>query len=253
MTGRLEGKVALVTGTGGRQGRVIAKLFAAEGATVVGCDIDGGAAEATVAAVREAGWEMDSTHPVDLGDGAAAKAWVDGGVERHGGFDILYNNASTPKLGPLATTTWESWQFTMRNELDLIYHVTHAAWPHLVARGGGAILNTGSVAGMIGDLNGFAHAATKGGVIALTRQLAAEGAPHNIRVNTISPGLVVQEGPVPVVQMGSELMQRMIDRQLIPRPGVPLDVAYCALYLVSDESTWVTGANFVVDGGLTAT
>jgi NAD(P)-dependent dehydrogenase (short-subunit alcohol dehydrogenase family) len=252
MSGRLQGKVALVTGTGGRQGRAIARLFALEGATVVGCDVDESAAEATAAAVRASGGTMHSTQPVDLGDGEATRAWIDAAVAELGGFDILYNNASMPRISPVATLSPEDWAFTMRNELDLVYHACRHAWHHLIARGGGVILNTASVAGLVGDMGGAAHAATKGGVIAMTRQLAVEGAPHGIRANSISPGLVVQEGPAPVAQLSTVAMQQILDRQLLRRPGRPQDIAYCALYLVSDEATWVTGANFVVDGGLTA-
>jgi NAD(P)-dependent dehydrogenase (short-subunit alcohol dehydrogenase family) len=252
MAGRLEGKVALVTGTGGRQGRAIARLFAREGAIVVGCDVNQAAAKATASAVRDAGWTMHSTHPVDLGDGDATRAWIDAAADEFGGIDILYNNASMPKIAPLAALSADDWAFTMRNELDLVYHACHHVWRHLVERGGGVILNTASVAGLVGEMGGVAHAATKGGVIAMTRQLAVEGAPHGIRANSISPGLVVQEGPAPVAQLSSTAMQQILDRQLIGRPGVPDDIAYCALYLVSDEATWVTGANFVVDGGLTA-
>ena len=139
----------------------------------------------------------------------------------------------------------------MRNELDLVYHTCHHAWPLLVDRGGGVILNTASVSAMRGDAGCFAHAAAKGGIIALTRVLAAEGAQFNIKSNSISPGLILRDEN-DSVPTGSSMLEGLFAAQLLPRPGVPADVGACALYLASDEAAWVTGANFVIDGGITA-
>jgi meso-butanediol dehydrogenase/(S,S)-butanediol dehydrogenase/diacetyl reductase len=125
--GRLDGKVALITGTAGGQGAAAARLFASEGATVMGCDLDAERAEAVAAEVRAGGGEMHSTAPVDLADPDAAKAWVEGAAERAGGIDVVYNNASAPRVGPFAELSWEDWRFTLHNELDLIFTVTSAA------------------------------------------------------------------------------------------------------------------------------
>ncbi len=256
MAGRLAGKVALITGTGGGQGRAAAVLFAAEGARVVGCDLKVEGAEETVEMVRSTGGEMISSQPVDLGDGDQVKSWIDLAVDTFGGFDVLYNNASAPKFNPISDMTWDEWDFTIRNELHLIYWACHHAWPHLVSRGGGAIVNTASTAGLIGfaGLGDFAHAATKGGIIALTRQLAAEGGPVGIRANSISPGFVLSPATEPMLNdpASGPMMEAMIGQHMIARPGKPEDIGYCALYLSSDEASWVTGANFVIDGGLTA-
>ena len=142
---RLGGKVALITGTAGGQGAAAARLFAGEGANVFGCDLDVERAEAVAAEIRADGGAMHCTAPVDLADPDAAAAWIDGAAERAGGIDILYNNASAPRVGPFAELSWEDWRFTLHNELDLIFTVTSAAWPHLIARGGGLWLRASNI------------------------------------------------------------------------------------------------------------
>src|SRR6478609_3542780 len=189
---RLAEKVALITGTAGGQGRAAALRFAAEGATVVGCDVKADGAAETVEMVRASGGRMTSTQPLDLADEAAVQDWVDDVAGRHGGIDIVYNNAGATRFAPIEATTYADWSFTMRNELDIVFLVTRAAWPHLKARYGGTVLLIGSTAGLTGSMTNHrvAHTASKGGIVALTRQLAAEGAPHGIRVNCVSPGMV---------------------------------------------------------------
>ena len=143
--GRLDGKVVLITGTAGGQGAAAARLFAQEGASVYGCDLDAERSEAVAHEIRAAGGEMQSTAPVDLADPVAAAEWVDGVAKLAGGIDVLYNNASAPRVGPFTEMSWDDWRFTLHNELDLIFTVTKAAWPHLIARGGGVVINTASV------------------------------------------------------------------------------------------------------------
>jgi NAD(P)-dependent dehydrogenase (short-subunit alcohol dehydrogenase family) len=132
VTGRLDGKVALITGTAGGQGRAAALPFAAEGATVAGCDVSAGGAAETVELVRAAGGRMDSTHPLDLADEDGVTAWVDAAAERHGGINILYNNAGATRVAPITGSTFADWSFTIRNELDIVFLVTTHTWPHLV-------------------------------------------------------------------------------------------------------------------------
>ena len=249
--GRLDGKVALITGTGGGIGRAAAALFAAEGATVVGCDLDPARAEETVEQVRGAGGTMTSSAPVDLADEALVRSWVDAAAAEHGGVDVLYNNAGLTSFAPLEQVTLEDWSFTLRNELDLVFLACKHAWPHLRARGGGSVVNVGSTAGLTGSLtlDRTAHTASKGAVIALTRQLAAEGARHGIRVNTISPGMTVTPQTRHLFDDPDHPISRIADHIPLGRPGLPEDVARCALFLASDESSYVTGANLVVDGG----
>src|SRR2546421_6820404 len=250
--GRFDDKVVLITGTGGGQGRVAAQRFAQEGAIVVGCDVKEEGNAETIELVRQAGGRMSGTAPLDLGDSGAASAWVQGAAGEHGRIDVLYNNASAPRFGPIDQVSDEDWHFTIRNELDLVFYVTRAAWPHLAAAGG-VIVNIGSIQGLIGTPHppGSAHAAAKGAVIALTRQLAAEGAPHGIRAVCISPGPIETPGTAELLAV-PEVRQGMLAAQLVGRLGQPADVVELVLHVASDAGAFITGANFVVDGGWTA-
>ncbi|TDW24197.1 SDR family NAD(P)-dependent oxidoreductase [Kribbella kalugense] len=251
MTGRLEGKIAFISGIGGGQGRVAAETFSAEGGVVVGCDIHPDAAAVTEESVRAAGGTIFATSAVDLSDPLQARRWIEDGIAAAGGIDILYNNAGAVRFGSVAETSDDDWAFTLRNELDLLFYCTRAAWPHLLARGGGSVINIASGSGLQGNMAGgaSAHAAAKGGVIALSRQFAAEGAEHHIRSNSISPGVI--ETPSTAALRAKVVGSRP---PFVPlgRLGRPEDIVYCALYLASDEAGWVTGANFIVDGGVTA-
>ena len=191
---------------------------------------------------------MVSFGPVDLSSAAEAQKWISDGLAHAGGIDILYNNAGGARFSMFEEFPHEDWSFTLHNELDLVFYATQAAWPHLIARGGGSVLNTGSAVAVRGNPNmGFAaHATAKGGIQALTRQLAAEGARHRIRVNTISPGPI--RTPATAV-MPPEMAKRIEAVIPLGRWGECEDVAYCALYLASDEARWVTGADFSIDGG----
>src|SRR5580704_10644519 len=129
--GRLEGKVALITGTGSGQGRAAALKFAEEGALVIGCDINLETSEETVALVEKAGLAMTAMAPVDLGDPDEAREWVEAAAAVHGRIDVVYNNASGPRFAPLPEMSIETWRAGIRNELDLVFFVTKYAWPYL--------------------------------------------------------------------------------------------------------------------------
>ena len=252
--GRLAGKVVLLTGIGGGQGRAAALLFAREEALVVGCDVDADTAAETVALAKADGLDIASMAPVDLADPVAARRWVEDGLQVHGRIDVVYNNASRPAIAPFPELSLEEYRYTVANELDLVWHVCQASWSHLAASKG-VIINTASIAGLIGtrDLKQAAHVLTKGGIIAFTRQLAAEGAEHGIRANSISPGVIA----IPSVQAQIDLlgedapMMSMVRTTADGRPGQPEDIAYAALFLASDEARFVNGENLVVDGGAT--
>jgi meso-butanediol dehydrogenase / (S,S)-butanediol dehydrogenase / diacetyl reductase len=252
--GRLAGKVALITGTAGGQGRAAALMFAAEGATVVGTDLQPGGAAETVDLVRAAGGRMTSTHPLDLVDEAAVSGWISDAAERHGGIDILYNNAAATRFAALEAVTYQDWSYVLRNELDLVFVVTKQAWPYLKRRGTSAVILVGSTAGITGSMTNtrVAHTAAKGAVVALTKQLAAEGAPHGIRVNCVSPGMI----RTPATEsdlLAEDHPMRTIERHIpLRRIGAPEEVARCVSFLASDEASYVTGANLMVDGGWSA-
>ena len=247
---RLEGKRVLITGTAGGQGEAAQRLFAAEGARIVGCDLQDGAAEKTAAPLREEGHEVYGD-TVDLSDATAADEWVDSAAKRLGGIDVLYNNAAGFGFAPFADMTHELFRHVLHVELELVFNTIKPAWSHMLV-GGGSIVNTASYSALRGiePLGQVAHAAAKGGVISMTRSLAAEGAKDDIRANAISPGFV--KSPATDFAVPQEGREWQLSKHLLQRPGTGEDVAYLALYLASEESSWVTGQNFSVDGGATA-
>lgn len=254
MTGRLQGRVALITGTAGGQGRAAALLFAAEGATVVGTDVQAPGAAETVDLVRSAGGRMTSSHPLDLTDEASVGRWIEEAARDFGGVDVLYNNAGATRFAPLEQVSYAEWSFVLRNELDLVFLATKHAWPYLRARGGGAVIMVGSTAGFTGSVTNarVAHTASKGAVIALTRQLAAEGAPHRIRVNCVSPGMIATPATARDLLAPAHPMRDIARHIPLGRVGTAEEVAQCALFLASDAASYVTGTNLVVDGGWSA-
>jgi NAD(P)-dependent dehydrogenase (short-subunit alcohol dehydrogenase family) len=252
MAGRLAGKIALISGSGSGQGRAASLLFAQEGARIVGCDLNALTADETVQLVKDIGGEMVSQAPVNMSDEGQVKAWIDFAVAAYGDFDILYNNASGCRFAPIEEMTREQWDYTLANELTLIFLAIKHATPVFRRHGGGSILNTASVAGMRpGMAGGFAHSAAKAGVISMTTSMAVELAPLNVRVNTISPGLIQTPGLYGQIEEWGEENAKL--GQLNHRIGQAEDIAHAALYLSSDEAIHVTGANLVVDGGIAIT
>jgi NAD(P)-dependent dehydrogenase (short-subunit alcohol dehydrogenase family) len=253
LSSRLAGKVAIVTGIGSGIGRGVALMFARHGAKVMSCDIDTRSADEGLAlAVRE-GLDVASVHPCDLTQPADVDRLVSATISRFGGIDILVNAAAFGAFAPIDKMDFEKdWRRTLSGELDVVFLACKAAWPHLIARGGGSIINFASANAHV-TLPGspaLAHCAGKGGVLAMTRQLAAEGAPHGIRANTISPGLIVTGATKPVLERPG-FLDSVMAKLMIKRLGQPEDVAWLAVYLASNESTWVTAADFSIDGGAT--
>ncbi len=248
--GRLDNKVALITGIGGGMGRQAALTFAREGAKIIGCDLYEDGANETVRLVREAGGEIVNFAPVDLSNAEATAKWVEAAIAVHGQADILYNNASTPKFGDVQDLSIEDWNFVINNELNLVFYAVKAIWPHFM-KNGGVVLNIGSIAGTRGVefMSQNAHGTAKGGVISLTQQLAAEGAKYGIRAVCVSPGFIVTPSTAWLVESGPEPFKKNIARIPLGRVGQPDDIVNAALFLASDEASWITGINLVVDGG----
>jgi NAD(P)-dependent dehydrogenase (short-subunit alcohol dehydrogenase family) len=251
--GRLAGKNCIITGSGGGIGRASALWFAREGARIVGCDINPERGAATLEAVRAAGGEMVSLDPCDLTDAAHCKRLIDFAIESYGGFDVLFNNAAMAYFGWMDEISETDFKRTLDEEVNVVFLLTQAAWPHLTQRSKSSIVNVASAAAHqpCEVVPGIAHSAAKAAVWSMTRQLAMEGGKHGIRANSISPGPVVTnqtqaylDDPAFWGVMGRKIM--------LGRPGVPDDIAGCALFLASDESAWITGADIRVDGGMTA-
>jgi NAD(P)-dependent dehydrogenase (short-subunit alcohol dehydrogenase family) len=250
---RLEGKRVLVSGTGGGIGRATALLCARHGAHIVGCDLDPGTSEETVALVRAEGGRMDAVAPVDLSTPEGAREWVEAAVALAGGVDVLVNNASAIRFGPIDTLSYDDWSFTIRNELDIVFLVTQAAWPQL-RDGGGSVVNIASISATRGAffMPQNAHGAAKGGVLALTYQLAVEGGPQGIRVNAVSPAMTETPHTAAMLHDPAGPAGRIAERTPLGRWAQPADVANAILFLASDDAAHVTGANIPVDGGAAA-
>ena len=250
MAERLKDKVCVITGSGGSIGRAAALRFAEEGALVVGCDTNADGGQATVDLVSAAGGRMVSLHPVDLGTMADCQRLVDFAIREHGRIDVLFNNAAMAHFNWIEDITEEEWRLNTRNEVDLVFFLTKSAWPHL-KKSGGTIVNTASLTGhrVFRTLGGLAHATAKMGIVGMTKQLAMEGREHGMRANSISPG-VIETSQTREQLKDREWADDMTGKTLVGRLGKPEEVANVALFLASDESSFVTGIDIKVDGGM---
>jgi len=253
--GRIKGKRAIVTGAGSGIGRASAELFAAEGARVIAADKDQPSAEATAAAIKRAGGEALCV-TLDAGSETAVEALVERALLAWGGLDIFYANAGISGGSlPLVAQSVELWQEVLRvNLIGPFLAIKHAA-PVMVRQRGGSILCTASVAGLRANAGGSAYAASKAGVISLVQTAANELHATGVRVNAICPGLIKTAMTRPIFEgaraRGSE--GRIGQLNPLRRHGEAREIAAMALFLASDEASYVNGQAYAVDGGLSST
>ena len=250
MSDRLKNKVCIVTGTGGSIGRATALLFAAEGALVVGCDYNSDAGQETVDLVLASGGKMISLHPADLTKMEVCKQLIELAIKEYGRIDVLFNNAAMAHFNWIEDISEDEWHLNTREEVDLVFFLTKAAWPHL-KQSNGTIVNTASLTGhlVFKTLGGLAHATAKMGIIGMTKQLAMEGREHGMRANSISPG-VIETKQTQEQLKDKEWADYMLGKSVLGRFGKPEEVANVSLFLASDESSFITGIDIKVDGGM---
>jgi NAD(P)-dependent dehydrogenase (short-subunit alcohol dehydrogenase family) len=250
---KLANKVALITGAGSGMGREAAELFASEGARIAVADINEASAKETVALIAKAGGKAIALK-ADVSNSEQVRAMVEATVEQLGGLNIVYNNAGIEGNSDfLAQLKEEDFDRVIAINLRGVWLGMKYALPHLIKAGGGSILNTASIAGLVGIRAAAGYCAAKAGVIALTRVAALEYGRYNIRVNAICPG-AIDTPMVGRIQGEGGLNERAINRiSVLGRIGKPSEIAKTALFLASDDSSFATGAPFVIDGGWTIT
>jgi NAD(P)-dependent dehydrogenase (short-subunit alcohol dehydrogenase family) len=262
MAGRLEGKVAIVTGGASGIGRGAAECLARAGAAVVVADVDVNGAQAAARQIRSSGGEAAGVG-VDVRSPVETSAMVDFAIDTFGGLDILHANAGVTSAGTVETCDLDHWHDVLAINLTGVLLSMRAAIPAMRARGGGSIINTASVVALVGFPDNAAYAASKGGVVALTKQAAVQYGPEQIRVNAVCPGMV----PTALTRKTLELRGGVaglggsdVDDVLaagvalhpIGRIGTPEDIGGIVTFLASDDASWITGGVFPVDGGMTA-
>ena len=249
---RLEGKVALISGGARGQGACEARMFAAEGASVVFGDILDDLGQQVEAEIRELGYEATYVH-LDVTSQAEWEAAVQTAVDNYGKLDVLVNNAGICNWGKLEDSSGEEWDRIMEINGKGVFLGTLVAIPEMKKAGGGSIINISSISGLVGqDTVTAAYNASKGAVRLLTKTTAIQYAADNIRANSVHPGSVA----TPMTserQSDPEILRQSEARIPLGRVGQPEDIAYGVLYLASDESSFVTGSELVIDGGYTAT
>ncbi len=246
---RLQQKVVIITGAGSGIGRATAILFAQEGARVVVADINASSGSETVTQISKNGGDSIFVE-VDVSGELDVRGMIKTAIKEFGKLDVLFNNAGIEgPSGPIWKTSESEWNRLFDVNLKAIFYGCKYAIPVMKKNGKGSIINTSSELALVGSQQVPVYSASKGGIIALTKSLALQCASYKIRVNCICPGPIM----TPLLKSGwqEEELQRMAKDIPIGRLGEPLDIAYAALYLASDDSTFMTGASLIVDGGAT--
>jgi NAD(P)-dependent dehydrogenase (short-subunit alcohol dehydrogenase family) len=251
--GRLDGKVALITGGASGMGKVASQLFAREGAKVVLSDVAEEAGEAVAAAIRDGGAQAAYVH-ADVSRASDAEAMVRFTVDTFGGLTVLYNNAGVfpERDGSVTETPEEVWDLTIGINLKGVYLGCRYGIPAMIQSGGGSIVNVASFVALMGAATPqIAYTASKGGVLSMTREIAVEFARRGVRANSLCPGPI----ETPLLQellADPDRRQRRLVHIPMGRFGQAEEIANAALFLASDESSYMTGTALVVDGGITA-
>jgi len=252
---RLAGKVALITGAGMGIGRGTAILFAKEGAKVVVVDYDSVSGQETVELIQDDGGEAIFVR-ADVSEPADVRAMVRAAMDKYGHIDILHNNAGIdlPQATNVVETKIEDWDRTIDVNLKGVFLSSKYVIPEMVKRGGGVIINTASIAGLVASPQEAAYGASKGGLVLLTKQMALDYAAHNIRVNSVCPGPMEKPTRDRLAYLQEDevaMKKRQALAQKVPlgRLCLPEDIAYAALFLASDEASLITGIDLIIDGG----
>jgi NAD(P)-dependent dehydrogenase (short-subunit alcohol dehydrogenase family) len=249
---RLKNKICLITGAGSGIGKETALLFAREGASVVVNDFNASSGEETVRLINENNGEAifmkaDVTNPKEI------EVMIDKIINHYGKIDVLFNNAGISGVGQLHDIDLETWNRVMNVNINGVFIVTKYVVPHMIKQQSGSIINMSSCIAEIGLANRASYATTKGAILALTKSIQVDYAKYNIRVNALMPGTIftpfvedyLSKDPNP-----EEAVQSIKRRQLGGDLGKPIDVAFAALYLASDESKFMMGTPFMIDGGV---
>lgn len=247
----LEGKTAVITGAARGIGRAVARRFAAEGAAVVVADVDERKGEQTVAALRADGARATFV-PTDVGDPAAIDELIATTLREHGAIDVLHNNAYVLGQGRAHEVELDDWRRTIEICLTSYWYATRQALGPMLEQGSGVVINTASLSGLKADYTLAAYSAAKAGVVNLTRSVGIEYARKGIRCNAICPGPIWHHGDEALAQLPADIRDGMLSVVPMGRPGQAEEVAELALFLASDESSFMTGAACVIDGGLSA-
>ena len=251
---KLDQRIAVITGAGSGIGREMALLFAREGAKILAADLNGSAAEETANMIQKVGGTCAAL-AVDASNPADVERMIAHAIEQYQRVDILCNNAGIGSTTDVVDCEPEEWDRVMTVNVKSVYLGCKYAVPHMIDQGGGVIINTASVAGMVGIVKRASYSASKGAVIALTRQVAIEYVEKGIRVNCICPGTVDSPWVGRLLSQTADpaaARANLVARQPMGRLGNPEEIAKAALYLASDDAAFITGTGLVIDGGLTA-